>query len=112
MINLIDTQSCCGAAEICGAQDFGTYSTDGFFRDVNVLADDDITGYSIILFSDRQQVKRHIGGQALANWIKKNQYGRIVCTPWVMNSNSGNKIRFWSWCPNKRFGSYFKKVRQ
>ena len=50
------------------------------------------------------------GGQALADYIKKNKLGPIVQTTIRTNQNSGNRIRAWIWGPNAtKLRAWWKK---
>ena len=102
--------SCCQieSTECCGIEEFHNLS-----EDINAMIafiNDNSDKRAMIIFHDR------IGGfnlgEKFARKIRRLKLGRVLSTPAVLNPNTGNDIKLWTWIPNwSRVEDYRSKLK-
>lgn len=67
---------------------------------------------AFFVFSDIHEPTLVTGGQALADYIKKHKLGPVSQSTIRRNTNSGNRIRVWTWGPNATAIRAWHKMQQ
>lgn len=103
----VNETSCCGVREFDCVDDYDDPLQLLLRFCVEENVDGNFLNYAFVVFTDRVNSKR---GQKLANYIVKNNLGRIVESRAKINPNTSNKIKVWIWdIDNINLKRWYKK---